>query len=669
MVRSGLLHSFYLVLLFVPMAKANLQTESLEELMNTEIKVATPVASSIRRAPGVISVFDRPAIQASGATTLQEFISLVPGFHIGADLAQTLGLGFRGIWGHEGKVLVLIDGFEYNELAYSTFIIGDRFPLSLIEKIEIIRGPGSVVHGGNAELAVISITTVAMNGETGLRFDVAAGGMPRANASRGTAALGLRSSRFLPESGSSVETGILAYGILSTVSDKEYNSLVGESADLKDAALFAPRGSIAHVRWQDWNAKLAFEEIETKQVANYGTPAIPAISARHRQFQFGLQRSFSFDSHSLKVSGNFNQQTPWNSPDPSTFASGAFYDKSYQRIDTAVDGSYSNTVHSLSYGVKYRDDKGTVLSDIGEDSNRFSGNSNPTLELSQNWTSFYSEYNWQDDETSFVFGVRHEIPSRVPSSTVPRLAYTRTLGATTYKLMASAAYRSPAAETLSLNTSISPERTQTYEVELSEIINSNSLLSLNLFSILISSPIVYTNVATGNQVGDQYRNFDRTGANGAELTYQWHSTNFRASTSLAYATSAGMNNITQYASNNENHLLAFPTLRATGYVQSTLDALKISLNAAWEGVRQGWAWNNSSAVSEIRDFEPTLILGLNAKYEFEKITGFSVKVSISNLLNQEKTYILPYKGETSTLGPIPGPSREWAVGTEYVMSF
>lgn len=667
MVRSGLLYSFCLVLLFVP--TANAQVESLEDLMNTEINVASPIASTVRRAPGVISVFDRTAIEATGATTLQEFISLVPGFHIGADLAQTLGLGFRGIWGQEGKILVLIDDFEYNELAYSTYIMGDRFPLSLIEKIEIVRGPGSVVHGGNAELAVISITTVAQTGETGLRFDASGGGMPRASFSRGNLALGIRSSRLITESGSSIESGILAYGIQSTVSDKEYNSLAGETADLKDVALFAPRGSIAHIRWQDWRAKLAFEDIETRQVANYGTPAKSAISARHRQFQFGLQRVFNFDAHNLKLSGNFNQQTPWNSPDPSTLASGSFYDKSYRRVDTAIDGSYSNAVHSFSYGAEYRDDKGTVLSDAGEDSLRFFGNSNPSLELRQNWTSFYGEYQWQNDESSFVLGVRHEIPSRVPSSTVPRFAYTQTLGSTTVKAMASAAYRSPAAETLSLNSNIAPERTQTFEVELSDAINSNSHFSLNLFSTLISSPIVYTNVASGSQVGDRYRNFDRTGSKGAELTYKWHSTGLRASTSLAYATSAGMNNVTQYASKNENHLLAFPTLRATGYLHSTFGPLKVSMNAAWEGVRQGWAWNSSTASSEIRDFEPTLILGISTKYEFEKFQGLSIKGSIFNLLNQERTFILPYKGETSTLGPMPGPSREWTLGTEYVVSF
>ncbi len=653
----------------VSIADANMQAESLEELMNTEIKVASPVASNVRRAPGVISIFDRPAIEASGATTLQEFISLIPGFHVASDTAQTIGLGFRGLWGHEGKILVMIDGFEFNDLAYNTFIVGDRFPLSMVEKIEVVRGPGSVVHGGNAELAVISITTQALAGESVFRLDASGGSMPRSAASRGTLAVGTRFPRALTDSGSSIDSGIIAYGIHSTVSDKEYNSLAGEVADLKDAAMFAPRGALAHLQWSSWKAKLAYEDIETKQVANYGTPANPAVQIRHRQMQFGIQRDWDFGANQIKASANFNEQTPWNSTNPDTTSNGSYYDKTFRRLDTALEGSYSNTAHSVSYGIKYRDDVGKVLSDGGQASYQFFGNSTPGLELRQNWTALYAEYTWLNDAASFVLGARHEIPSRVPTSTVPRVAYTRTFDSTTFKALASAAYRTPGAENLSLNQNINPEKTQTYEIELSEVLSENSLVSLNLFSIRIFDPIVYTNLASGSGTADQYRNFDRTGANGAEVTFQWHSADLRASTSIAYATSGDMNNVTQYAGNDDVRLLAFPTVRATGFIQSSLGRLKVAMNASLEGIRKGWQWNPTSSAAEIRDFESSFILGLNLRYELESIAGLTLKVAGANLLNQERAYVLPYKGETSTLGHMPGPSREWSLGTDYVVSF
>ena len=77
-----------------------------------------------------------------------------------------MGPGFRGLWGQEGKILLLIDGKEMNEQLYSTIQLGHEFPVELIERIEVVRGPGSVIYGGNAELAVINVITRGVQGST-----------------------------------------------------------------------------------------------------------------------------------------------------------------------------------------------------------------------------------------------------------------------------------------------------------------------------------------------------------------------------------------------------------------------------------------------------------------------------------------------------------------------
>ena len=84
---------------------------------------------------------------------------MVPGFHFGVDVTNVVGVGVRGNWGHEGKVLMLIDGMEMNENLFSTLQFGQHYNLQNIEKIEIIRGPGSSIYGGFAELGVINIIT------------------------------------------------------------------------------------------------------------------------------------------------------------------------------------------------------------------------------------------------------------------------------------------------------------------------------------------------------------------------------------------------------------------------------------------------------------------------------------------------------------------------------
>ena len=95
----------------------------------------------------------------SGAHDLIDVLRMVPGLHFGVDVEGVVGIGVRGNWGHEGKVLLMYDGHEMNEQLFSTLQFGEHYPIDQIRKIEIIRGPGSSVYGGNAEYAVINIIT------------------------------------------------------------------------------------------------------------------------------------------------------------------------------------------------------------------------------------------------------------------------------------------------------------------------------------------------------------------------------------------------------------------------------------------------------------------------------------------------------------------------------
>ncbi|MBK9026158.1 MAG: TonB-dependent receptor plug domain-containing protein [Saprospiraceae bacterium] len=98
-----------------------------------------------------------------------------------------VGIGVRGNWGHEGKVLMLWDGLEMNEELYSTLQFGGHYPVSQIKRIEIIRGPGSAMYGGNAEYAVINIVTI--NGDLdGVAVDAEYSFYKDATASQGISA-------------------------------------------------------------------------------------------------------------------------------------------------------------------------------------------------------------------------------------------------------------------------------------------------------------------------------------------------------------------------------------------------------------------------------------------------------------------------------------------------
>ena len=112
-------------------------------------------------APASITIISSQEIRGFGYVTLAEALRAVRGLFVSDDRDyQSLGVrGFSPPGTYNNRVLVLADGHITNDISLGQGFIGRDFDIDLsdVERIEIVRGPGSVLYGSAAYLAVVNV--------------------------------------------------------------------------------------------------------------------------------------------------------------------------------------------------------------------------------------------------------------------------------------------------------------------------------------------------------------------------------------------------------------------------------------------------------------------------------------------------------------------------------
>ena len=137
------------------------------------ISIATGYRKPLDLAPSVATVITEEEIQAIGATTLGQVIETVAGIHVSTTNAVDSVVTVRGI---TSRVLVLLNNVPVAQgLFVNAFAQLDNIQINDIERIEVIRGPGSAVYGADAFAGVINIVTKTSKDINGTEVGARAG--------------------------------------------------------------------------------------------------------------------------------------------------------------------------------------------------------------------------------------------------------------------------------------------------------------------------------------------------------------------------------------------------------------------------------------------------------------------------------------------------------------
>jgi outer membrane receptor for ferrienterochelin and colicins len=137
----------------------------LEALMDIEVpKVvsASKFEQRVTEAPSSISIVTADDFNKFGYRTLGDALNSLQGFHVSYDRNYAF-LGTRGLnlGDFNSRVLLLVNGHRVNNNLTDGAFIDTAFILDvdLIDRVEVIRGPGSVLYGNNAFFGVINVVT------------------------------------------------------------------------------------------------------------------------------------------------------------------------------------------------------------------------------------------------------------------------------------------------------------------------------------------------------------------------------------------------------------------------------------------------------------------------------------------------------------------------------
>ncbi len=167
-------------------ATEDLLNMSLEDLLDIKIVTASKKEQKIEDSPSTLYVVTAEDIRAYGAHNVGEALRMVPGIEIFQMADHNYEVAIRSLsrtaYNTSMRVLWLLNGRSiYNDAFGGVRMESFNVPIDTIERIEIVRGPGSALYGANAFSGIINIITRANENSSPVFLKGAYGSLEQVN--------------------------------------------------------------------------------------------------------------------------------------------------------------------------------------------------------------------------------------------------------------------------------------------------------------------------------------------------------------------------------------------------------------------------------------------------------------------------------------------------------
>jgi len=614
---------------------------SLNQLLNMDVTTVSKSAEKQSDAPGIISVITQDEIRRFGGTTLKDILERVPSListHVSFSDLSTISSRGDQIKSTSAHVLVLINGRPIREVLEGgvNCDIYNSFPVNVIEKIEVVRGPGSVLYGSDAFTSVINIITKKAE-KNGMSLSWA----------------GQKGGGYLTSGDATMKTddfSIMAGGSYKqkTVWNPTY---VSTSSGIAATADIPNKGSGAFVNIDFKNLKL---------MSSYTDWTSGWIGlSKNEQWK----KSFSNIGYNLKISNS------WNMDFNATYTYAFFIsDNITKKISHNIIGEWTNfwdisDKSKLVIGASYSRIQGkeillSIFADGQVNSDSSISSETVAAEGSKNAFSGYAQIDYRlFNNLKFVGGIQGNKIEHIKANMVPRIgAIWNPANSFNVKILYSEAFRAPSIDELYLktaaggvngNSSLKPEKVYTLDLGASYQTEQASV-GITFFRSYYSDIIAIQN--------NYYSNTGSIVFNGGEAEGAYYLTQ-----------SLFIKGSVLYQANKNDSISNLSPIANLSAKAGVSYAWKRGITASLFNVYQGKLDKRYTGNSSTSDFSYHM-LNFHSDFNVNKLFDIKLQPDISTYLNIDNMLNMRYYVYSTMIGPgigdpkLAGPGRELFAG-------
>ncbi|SFB70721.1 Outer membrane receptor for ferrienterochelin and colicins [Flexibacter flexilis DSM 6793] len=640
------------------------------------LTVASTSSQAEEEIPSIVSVITRKDILLYGYRDLSEILRFVPGFEYGIDGIASAGQGFRGVWMYEGKGTILLNGLPVNDYFYGNTNIINQFPASMIERVEIIRGPGSVLYGGFSLVTVVNVITRSNTTPEGLRLT--------------TNGLTLDGKAF------------------GTTNNLSFNTKVGE-LQINGSAGYSLHPTSTRKYTDFWGNEVQFGNANTPRQSYYQTLQLEykglQIKYHHFKFAFTGQDGFDtvvarnsygknteyFENYSdavrIKYESDFSKkikiepQAEYSRGNPMFGATNSFSQLNGNLLGPAainhhfrgqVIGTFKLAHHSeLIAGGGYTHDIAQNRTASGAPAMYGSGGITDTSEYSRFTRSVFgfAQYKYQFNTNWQVFVADRFEHNTFGDATAPRVGLIFFQEPFNVKVLYSHAYRIPTPgqaynSWIAYNDQLKPEESDNYEIEMGYRFTDNINLKTNLYYIDIKHSILW------NGGEKSYVNAGEVKSMGVEGTLNVAYTKWGGFMNFSYNRPA-KGSTDEYLTADKEYTLGLPPLKVNVGAHYRVGKVTFGLTGTYFSKRYGPSaefarealathhYHNHQSTSYPQLFMANLSVGVK-----EIAKNLNMRLTGSNLFNAKYILIQPYYA-----GHAPSPANDRQITLQFTYEF